>query len=66
MQKVGSSPIAAAPSSASLETTARTLLTVEAYLGRAVELVAALLIAAEIVILFAGVISRYFLQEPLV
>jgi len=66
MQKVGSSLIAAAPSSASLETTARTLLTVEAYLGRAVELVAALLIAAEIVILFAGVISRYFLQEPLV
>jgi tripartite ATP-independent transporter DctM subunit len=66
MQKVGSSLIAAAPSSASLETTARTLLTVEDYLGRAVELVAALLIAAEIVILFAGVISRYFLQEPLV
>jgi tripartite ATP-independent transporter DctM subunit len=66
MQKVGSSLIAAAPSSASLETTARTLLTVEDYLGRAVELVAALLIAAEIVILFAGVISRYFLQAPLV
>jgi tripartite ATP-independent transporter DctM subunit len=66
MQKVGSSLIAAAPSSASLETAARTLLTVEDYLGRAVELVAALLIAAEIVILFAGVISRYFLQEPLV
>ena len=42
------------------------ILKVESYLGRAVEGVAALLIAAEIVILFAGVISRYFLQMPLV
>jgi tripartite ATP-independent transporter DctM subunit len=39
---------------------------VEKYLGHTVEIVAALLIAAEIVILFAGVISRYFLHEPLV
>jgi tripartite ATP-independent transporter DctM subunit len=38
----------------------------EGYLGRCVEMVAALLIVAEIVILFAGVISRYFLQTPLV
>jgi len=37
----------------------------EGYLGRCVELLAALLIVAEIVILFAGVISRYFLQTPL-
>jgi TRAP-type C4-dicarboxylate transport system permease small subunit len=42
------------------------MLTAEKYVGRAVELVAGLLIAAEIVILFAGVISRYFLQQPLV
>ena len=42
------------------------VLKVESYVGRAVEGVAALLIAAEIVILFAGVISRYFLQMPLV
>src|SRR6476469_6761877 len=38
----------------------------ESYLGRCVELLAALLIVAEILILFAGVISRYFLQMPLV
>jgi TRAP-type C4-dicarboxylate transport system permease small subunit len=31
-----------------------------------VEVIAALLIAAEIVILFAGVVARYFLQKPLV
>jgi tripartite ATP-independent transporter DctM subunit len=42
------------------------VLKVEGYLGRAVEIVAALLIAAEILILFAGVISRYFLHTPLV
>jgi tripartite ATP-independent transporter DctM subunit len=35
-------------------------------LGAAVEGLAAVLIAAEILILFAGVISRYFLQHPLV
>jgi tripartite ATP-independent transporter DctM subunit len=45
---------------------AQIMLTAETYLGRAIEIVAALLIAAEIVILFAGVISRYFLQRPLV
>jgi tripartite ATP-independent transporter DctM subunit len=38
----------------------------EGYLGRGVEVLAALLIVAEIVILFAGVVSRYFLQMPLV
>ena len=42
------------------------VLKVESYLGRAIEIVAALLIAAEILILFAGVISRYFLHTPLV
>jgi tripartite ATP-independent transporter DctM subunit len=41
-------------------------LRIESYLGRGIELAAALLIVAEIVILFAGVISRYFLQTPLV
>lgn len=39
---------------------------VERILGGGVELVAALLIAAEIVILFAGVLSRYFLKTPLI
>jgi tripartite ATP-independent transporter DctM subunit len=66
MQEVESSPIAEASSSRPLEAAARAMLTVENYLGRAVEIVAALLIAAEIAILFAGVISRYFLQQPLV
>ena len=42
------------------------VLKVESYLGRTVEIVAALLIAAEILILFAGVVSRYFLHMPLV
>ena len=36
------------------------------FIGTGVELVAALLIAAEIGILFAGVIARYFLHTPLV
>ncbi|HEX7968049.1 MAG TPA: TRAP transporter large permease subunit [Stellaceae bacterium] len=38
----------------------------ERYLGMAVEVAAALLIAVEIGILFAGVVSRYFLQRPLI
>ena len=35
---------------------------IEAVLGRLVEIPAALLVVAEIVILFAGVISRYVMQ----
>jgi len=66
MRAVGT-PLTAEPSSGgSLRAAARTLLTVENYFGSIVEIVAALLIAAEIIILFAGVISRYFLQQPLV
>ena len=66
MRAVGR-PLAAETSSGrSLRAAARTLLTAESYFGSVVEIVAALLIAAEIVILFAGVISRYFLQQPLV
>ena len=42
------------------------VLKAESYLGRTVEVLAALLIVAEILILFAGVISRYFLHAPLV
>src|ERR1700756_1856734 len=57
---------AAAPIGSPLDTTAEFMLTVEKYLSRVVEIVAALLIAAEVIILFAGVISRYFLQRPLV
>lgn len=38
----------------------------EGLLGRAVELAAALLVFAEIVILFAGVIARYGVQRPLI
>jgi tripartite ATP-independent transporter DctM subunit len=36
------------------------------FLGLTVEVLAAILIAAEIVILFAGVVSRYFLHYPLI
>jgi tripartite ATP-independent transporter DctM subunit len=49
-----------------LDTTARILLAGESYVGRVVEVIAALLIAAEIIILFAGVVARYFVQKPLV
>jgi tripartite ATP-independent transporter DctM subunit len=39
---------------------------IEAALGRLVEIPAALLVVAEIVILFAGVISRYVMHQPLI
>jgi tripartite ATP-independent transporter DctM subunit len=39
---------------------------IEAVLGRLVEIPAALLVVAEIVILFAGVISRYVMRQPLI
>jgi tripartite ATP-independent transporter DctM subunit len=58
--------LTAEASSGFLDATARIMLAAERYVGRVVEIIAALLIAAEIVILFAGVISRYFLQRPLV
>src|ERR1700728_771274 len=40
--------------------------TIDAWLGAAVEGVAAALVAAEIVILFAGVVARYVFNAPLV
>ncbi len=45
---------------------ARAAFAVEKWLGGSVELLCALLIAAEIVILLAGVVARYFLHTPLV
>src|SRR3978361_1420319 len=39
---------------------------IEAFLGMLVEIPAALLVVAEIVILFAGVVSRYVLRQPLI
>ena len=39
---------------------------IEAWLGTLVEVPAALLVVAEIVILFAGVISRYVMHQPLI
>jgi tripartite ATP-independent transporter DctM subunit len=39
---------------------------IETVLGRLVEIPAALLVVAEIVILFAGVISRYVMHQPLI
>src|ERR1700749_3107664 len=40
--------------------------TIEAFVGRLVEIPAALLVVAEIVTLFAGVVARYGLQRPLI
>lgn len=40
--------------------------TIEAGLGRLVEIPAAILVVAEIVILFAGVVARYALHRPLI
>ena len=40
--------------------------TLEAWLGTLVEIPAAVLVVAEIVILFAGVVARYGLQQPLI
>ncbi len=45
---------------------ARWLIAADRVLGRLVEVPAALLVAAEIVLLFAGVVTRYVLHAPLV
>src|SRR5271154_4349136 len=39
---------------------------IEAFIGRLVEIPAALLVIAEIVTLFAGVVARYVVQQPLI
>ena len=39
---------------------------IEAFIGRLVEIPAALLVVAEIVTLFAGVVARYIVQQPLI
>src|ERR1700690_1375854 len=39
---------------------------IEAFLGRLIEIPAALLVVAEIVTLFAGVVARYIVQQPLI
>ncbi|MFY9694439.1 MAG: TRAP transporter small permease subunit, partial [Xanthobacteraceae bacterium] len=39
---------------------------IDAWLGAAVELIAAALVAAEIAILFSGVVARYVFDAPLV
>src|SRR5215467_8133524 len=59
MRAVGRPLTAETSSGRSLRSAARILLTVESYFRSVVEIVAALLIAAEIVILFAGVISLF-------
>jgi tripartite ATP-independent transporter DctM subunit len=58
-----------APSALPMAPPSRRLMAVasiEAALGRMVEIPAALLVVAEIVILFAGVVSRYVVHRPLV
>jgi tripartite ATP-independent transporter DctM subunit len=65
MQPLESSIAVGASEGRALDSVADVLQTVESHVGRIVEFVAALLIAAELVILFAGVISRYFLHRPL-
>src|SRR5947209_986034 len=42
------------------------LATLDSFVGQLVEIPAALLVVAEIVTLFAGVVSRYVLQRPLI
>src|SRR5258708_27757379 len=42
------------------------LASIEALLGMLVEIPAAILVVAEIIILFAGVIARYVLHQPLI
>src|SRR3984893_16506784 len=64
--KLAHSPGEKAATGGSNNAAARVLRACESHLGRAVEFIAAILIAAEIVILFAGVVARYFLQQPLV
>jgi tripartite ATP-independent transporter DctM subunit len=39
---------------------------IEAFMGRLIEIPAALLVVAEIVTLFAGVVARYVVQQPLI
>jgi tripartite ATP-independent transporter DctM subunit len=39
---------------------------IEAFIGRFIEIPAALLVVAEIVTLFAGVVARYIVQQPLI
>ena len=39
---------------------------IEAFIGRLVEIPAALLVVAEIVTLFAGIVARYIVQKPLI
>jgi tripartite ATP-independent transporter DctM subunit len=39
---------------------------IEAFLGRLIEIPAALLVVAEVVTLFAGVVARYIVQQPLI
>src|SRR5262245_9711749 len=56
----------AASTGSLIDTTADFMLVIEKYLSRVIEIVAAILIAVEVIILFAGVISRYFLESPLV
>ena len=41
------------------------MVSIEAAAGTAIEVVAALLVVAEIVILFAGVVSRYAFHQPI-
>ena len=65
----GSSAVASeegGPAAPRLSATARWAQRAERALGGSIELIASLLIAMEIAILLAGVISRYFLHTPLV
>ena len=41
------------------------LVSIESAAGRAIEYIATLLVVAEIVVLFAGVVSRYVFHQPI-
>ncbi len=55
-----------APSAISSGTPSGALVTVDRYLGKFIEFIAAILVAAEMVVLFAGVVMRYLFHKPLI
>jgi len=58
-------PIDPAAPAGSASPVARAAHTIERFVGATIELIVATLIAIEIGILLAGVVSRYFLNTPL-
>jgi tripartite ATP-independent transporter DctM subunit len=66
MAQAGLSPTAAGEAASRSPRRRSLAVSLDAYLGMLVEIPAALLVVAEIVILFAGVVARYGLHRPLI